>query len=128
MSEGEKEELFKKNPVLGKYVCRLCNKCLPCPEGIDIPKIFLYEGWYDRQMRDRVVRTTPDFALRDRLRFWFDTREKACGAYEGLDVKADACTGCGECIPRCPYGIDIISKLDYTHFKMTNESVAYVPV
>lgn len=128
MSEGEKEELFKKNPVLGNYVCRLCNRCLPCPEGIDIPKIFLYEGWYDRQMRDRVIRTTPEFALRDRLRFWFDNREKARGAYKGLDVKADACTGCGECIPRCPYGIDIISKLDYTHFKMTNESVAYVPV
>jgi predicted aldo/keto reductase-like oxidoreductase len=128
MSEREKEDLFKNNPVLGNYVCRLCNRCLPCPEGIDIPKIFLYEGWYDRQMRDRIIRTTPEFALRDRLRFWFDTREKAREAYEGLNVKADACTFCGECTPRCPYGIDVISKLDYAHFKMTNESVAYVPV
>ncbi len=37
MSEDEKERLFDNNPILGNYVCRQCNLCLPCPEGIDIP-------------------------------------------------------------------------------------------
>ena len=36
MGENEKEELFRASPVLGDSVCRLCGKCLPCPEGIDI--------------------------------------------------------------------------------------------
>lgn len=128
MSEKEKEDIFKNNPVLGNYICRLCNKCLPCPEGINIPEIFTYEGWYDRQLRDRAVRKPPEFALRDRLRFWFDNREKARIAYEGVEKKADACTACGDCIPGCPYGLDIISKLDNAHYKLTREASALIPI
>ena len=128
MTEEEKENLFNKNPILGNYICRQCDLCLPCPEGIDIPKIFLYEGWYDRQLRDRVVRESPDFALRDRLRFWFDNRDKARKAYSKLDVKADACTRCEECIPKCPYGIDIISKLDNAHYKLMREVSSSIPI
>ena len=96
--------------------------------GIDIPKIFLYEGWYDRQLRDRVIRETPDFALRDRLRFWFDNREKAREAYSKLPVKAGACTGCGECIPKCPYNIDIIAKLENWAYKLEREVTSSIPV
>jgi len=128
MTEAEKEYLFTNNPVLGSYVCRLCDKCLPCPEGIDIPEIFIYEGWYDRQLRDRVIRSSPDFALRDRLRFWFDNRQEAREAYSKLEVKADACTECGECIPRCPYGIDIIAKLKNSHYKLTREVSSSIPI
>ncbi len=126
LTEEEKEEIFTRNPVLGSYVCRLCNKCLPCPEGIDIPAVFLYEGWYDRQLRDWKIRSMPEFALRDRLRFWFEDQEKAREAYLGLGVKSDACTRCGDCLPRCPYNIDIITKLEYAHFKLTGETVATV--
>ena len=128
MTEAEKQELYDKNPVLGNYVCRQCNKCLPCPEGIDIPEIFLYEGWYDRQLRDRVIREAPDFALRDRLRFWFDNREKAREAYSKLPVKAGACTGCGECLPKCPYNIDIIAKLENCAYKLEREVTSSVPI
>lgn len=128
MSDEERQRLFKQSPVLGNYICRLCGKCLPCPEEINIPEVFLCEGWYDRQLRDRKIRNMPDFALRDRLRFWFDNREKARSAYERLKIKADACTACGECIPRCPYGIDIIAKLDHAHYKLTREAVSYIPV
>ncbi len=128
MSEDEKARIFKDNPLLGNYVCRLCNKCLPCPEGIDIPLIFKYEGWYDRQLRDRIVRTPPDFALRDRLRFWFENVDKARDVYKALEIKADRCTKCGKCVPRCPYGIDIIDKLEYAHFKLTKERVESISI
>lgn len=128
MSEKEKQEIFTHNPVLSNSVCRLCDECLPCPEGINIPKVFLYEGWYDRQMRDRRIRSTPEFALRDRLRFWFDDRNLARQSYSQLDVKADACTACGDCSPRCPFGLDIIAKLDNAHYKLTREVTSSVPL
>jgi len=128
MSEKEKQEIFTHNPVLKHSVCRLCDECLPCPEGINIPKVFLYEGWYDRQMRDRRIRSTPEFALRDRLRFWLDDRDLARQSYSQLDVKADACTACGDCSPRCPFDLDIIAKLDNAHYKLTREVTSSVPL
>lgn len=128
MTEDEKARISKDNLLFGNYVCRLCNKCLPCPEGIDIPLIFKYEGWYDRQLRDRTVRTPPDFALRDRLRFWFENMGKAREAYEALEIKADRCTKCGKCTPLCPYGIDIIDKLEYVHFKLTEERIESISI
>lgn len=120
MSETEKEEWFLKAPELGNYVCRQCGQCLPCPEGIDIPGIFLLEGQYDRQMRDGIVRNPEEDALRDRLRFWFGNQDYAQKAYQNLPVKATACIRCGECEPKCPYGLPIVKKLSIAHGKLTD--------
>jgi predicted aldo/keto reductase-like oxidoreductase len=119
MSDKEKEQLFSEALELGNYVCRQCDKCLPCPENIDIPGIFKFEGWYDRQLWDGIVRDPADYALRQRLRFWFQNEERARTAYEALTIKADACTECGECEPRCPYKLSIIDKLRSAHYKLT---------
>ncbi len=119
LSNIERERLFTEAPELGNYVCRQCNKCLPCPEHIDIPNIFKFEGWYDRQMWDGIVRDPGDYALRERLRFWFENEERARAAYVALSNKADACVECGECEPRCPYKLPIIDKLRNTHNKLS---------
>jgi len=122
MSEEEKENLFRNAPELGNYVCRLCGKCLPCPENIDIPKIFNLEGYYDRQMLYGEIKDPADYALRDRLRFWFDNENLARERYKKLKVKATACTKCGECEPRCPYNIPIIEKLKIADYKLGGET------
>jgi predicted aldo/keto reductase-like oxidoreductase len=121
MTDAEREQLFSEALELGNYVCRQCNKCLPCPENIDIPGIFKYEGWYDRQMWDGIVREPGDYLMRQILRFWYQNEERARTVYETVRVKADACTECGECEPRCPYNLPIIAKLRNAHYKLTAE-------
>jgi len=75
--------------VEGEYV--YCNHCLPCPVVIDI-------GQTNRLL---------DIAQQNifgGLRM----------AYDALPVKASACTECGVCIERCPFGVDVISKMRQT--------------
>ena len=125
MSEEEKERWFFDAPELGTYVCRLCGECLPCSEGVDIPRIFEMEGWYDRQMWDGVVRNPNDYWLRNSLRFWFANQERAQAAYATLSPKADACNDCGECEPLCPYHLPIADKLRHAHYKLTAAETLY---
>jgi predicted aldo/keto reductase-like oxidoreductase len=125
MSAEEQERWFFKAPELGTYVCRLCNKCLPCPAGVSIPGIFELEGQYDRQMWDGIVRDPGDYWLRNSLRFWFDNQDRARAGYAVLPLKADACTDCGECEPRCPYHLPIVDKLRHVHYKLTAGEALY---
>ncbi|MBN2558200.1 MAG: aldo/keto reductase [Clostridia bacterium] len=123
MTAEEEEELFETAPELGNYVCRQCGRCMVCPEGIPIQDIFRLEGYYDRQMHDGIVRDAADYALRQRLRFWFGNREMAKQGYEMIVNNADRCTGCGKCMPLCPYGIDIIYKLDVASYKLGGRKI-----
>ncbi len=123
MTEADKERLYRESPELGNYVCRQCGLCLPCPEGIDLPRVFELEGWYDRQMADGKVVDTAEYALRERLRFWFGNRDLARATYDALDIKADRCTQCGACTPRCPYGIDIVRKLGIADYKLAGRAI-----
>ena len=88
--------------------------------------MFELEGVYDRQMWDGVVRDPADFALRERLRFWFMNEERALAAYARLPVQAGACTDCGECEPRCPYHLSIVDKLRHSHFKLVAAQVVSI--
>jgi predicted aldo/keto reductase-like oxidoreductase len=79
--------------------CRGCGYCLPCPAGIPI-------HWAARM--SLLLRRAPyqQFLAAD----W---REK-------MD-RIDACTNCGECANRCPYGLDTPALLktvlaDYRQF------------
>jgi len=74
---------------LGTNFCRRCNYCAPCTVGINIPSVFLFEGYLSR------------YGLGD----W------GKGRYAGLSVKASACIECGVCETRCPYGLPIRKML-----------------
>jgi len=118
MSEGEKEELYHTAPELGEYVCRQCAECLPASGGLNIPRIFMLEGWYDRQMWDGIVRDAADYALRNRLRFWFNQQRKAQELYALEPVKVDPSANLEEDV-KCPYGIPIRHKLRIAHYKLS---------
>lgn len=71
-----------------KGECVYCNHCLPCPTVIDIGQtIRLLE--------------TAQYEFSDELR----------ADYYALSVKASACTECGSCMERCPFEVDVISKM-----------------
>ncbi|MGC9383983.1 MAG: aldo/keto reductase [Kosmotogaceae bacterium] len=112
------EDLFMKAPELGNYVCRQCMKCLPCPENINIPRFFLVEGRYDRQMLDGVVKDAADYALSDRLAHWFQNEDVARREYQLLEPSVDKCTECNICTDRCPYNIEIPRKLKIVKSKI----------
>ena len=85
----EKKEI---NEVRKKYTnnfCRRCGYCMPCAIGINIPLVFLCDGYYQR----------------------YNLKEWALTRYNSMKVKASSCINCGECIKKCPYGLNIPEKL-----------------
>lgn len=91
-SELSKEELDNMQEIrnlLGNNFCRRCNYCAPCTVGINIPSVFLFQGYLDR------------YGLGN----WAKER------YATLTTKASACIACGECETRCPYNLPIREML-----------------
>jgi predicted aldo/keto reductase-like oxidoreductase len=85
LTAAERKTLAEEVERLGGVFCRRCEYCKPCPQHIDIPTVFLLDGYYTRY----------------NLQGW--ARER----YQGLRAKADACIDCGECELRCPYSLPI---------------------
>lgn len=81
----EQQALKEETDKLGEAFCRRCEYCKPCPQDIDIPGIFLLEGYYSR----------------------YDLKDWAKERYRGLSSKADACIECGQCEEKCPYSLPI---------------------
>jgi predicted aldo/keto reductase-like oxidoreductase len=78
----------------GRYeegVCVYCNHCLPCPAFIDVAQI-------NRLLDAAATGLTP--ALHT--------------TYDALPSKASACTECGVCTQRCPFGVDVVPRMRQT--------------
>jgi len=68
-------------------ICVYCNHCQPCPANLDVGLINKY---YDLAKAGDAL---------------------ASDHYENLEIKADACVGCGHCNHRCPFKVDQVSRM-----------------
>lgn len=72
-------------------MCLRCGYCQPCPEGVPIPDVF---------RAGDALAGFPD-----------ENKELADEMYAALEFEPDMCVSCGQCVEKCPAGIDIPVKL-----------------
>lgn len=89
LSQADWAKIDEIRNTLGTEFCRRCNYCAPCTVGINIPNVFIMEGYFNR------------YGLQDWARVRYDSMEK----------RASDCIECGICETRCPYNLPIRDML-----------------
>jgi uncharacterized protein len=74
--------------------CVYCNHCLPCPAEIDIGATI--------RLIDQARIAAGDAMRMPELRT----------AYAALEHNADDCLQCGDCEKRCPFGVQVIERME----------------
>lgn len=91
LTKAEKEIIEEAKKILKENIkvnCTECKYCMPCPQGVNIPKNFsIYNDYYLFGDKDS----------------YFKIDEEA---------RAANCIGCGICENHCPQNIDIINEMD----------------
>jgi len=68
--------------------CVYCNHCLPCPVGIDVGGTLRLAAAAEQGVSEEVRRE-----------------------YDALPARASDCVECGECVERCPFGVDVMEAM-----------------
>jgi predicted aldo/keto reductase-like oxidoreductase len=89
---------------LSPVPCTNCRYCMPCPNNVEIPRIFQHYNdaiMYDDMRTGQFLYSSP---------FGFQP-----------DQRADSCQECGECLEKCPQHIDIPEWLKKIHAELYQE-------
>jgi predicted aldo/keto reductase-like oxidoreductase len=121
MTDAEREDLYRTAPEYMNYVCRRCENCTVDAGDLDLKAIFGCEGYYDRQMFTGSIPDAAEYALRERLRFWFQNQDAARDRYSKLEHRVPKTPDAGFIQGRCRYGIDIPRKLKIAAWKLTDD-------
>ena len=76
--------------------CTACEYCLPCPQGVAIPRIF--------SMYNEGIMYEDVAGARNSYINWMDAKERA-----------DLCVQCRQCEEQCPQHIEIVEWLKTAH-------------
>jgi predicted aldo/keto reductase-like oxidoreductase len=79
----------------GTIACSGCRYCMPCPAGVDIPRVFAIYNHYKAQGEDRMA----PIVFRNTYITLLETE------------KAHNCAECGQCESHCPQGIKIPARM-----------------
>ncbi len=89
------EQILDEFASIGKNFCTACGYCMPCPNGVNIPHNF------------RLYNYAQVYGLVEWARKQYQNSKP--------EKRADACTKCGECEPKCPNDIRIVKQLEDVH-------------
>ncbi|MEO5369342.1 MAG: aldo/keto reductase [Magnetococcus sp. DMHC-1] len=88
--------------------CRIhCQRCLPCPEKIDIPELL------------RLLKLAVCYDMVEFGRYRYGNMQPDNRWVPG--AKGVACNRCGECLPRCPEGLAIPDRMLEVHNLLTGD-------
>jgi predicted aldo/keto reductase-like oxidoreductase len=93
------EQMADELKKLADLYCTGCGYCMPCPQGVNIPKNFEFMNYYNV------------YGLKEAARERYAQIGKPWIA-SGKD--ASHCTECGACMEKCPQKIPIIERLKET--------------
>ncbi|MEM2938921.1 MAG: aldo/keto reductase [Candidatus Bathyarchaeia archaeon] len=84
--------------LISEGFCRGCGYCQPCPQEVRIPVILRQLAYYKN----------------------YGLTEWAKWRYKMVEVKADSCIQCGQCVEKCPYGLNIPEMLREAHMLLSS--------
>jgi hypothetical protein len=99
--EDALQEMERIRKETGTLFCRRCGYCIPCPHGVDIVTLNIFESIIKRYPVEPMLKSGI---------------EKSLKTY-------DLCEDCGECETRCPYHLNIRQMMKY-NYEIYREIVA----
>jgi predicted aldo/keto reductase-like oxidoreductase len=107
------EKVAAKYRELMKVGCTGCGYCMPCPEGVKIPGMFeIYNRIY---LFNNLQSARMSYAF------------QGSGVLTATDPGfASQCVQCGECLEKCPQGIDIPAMLEKVVEELEGEELESV--
>ena len=84
--------------------CCYCNHCLPCPVNVDVGKTLR-------------LFSSAEGGVTESLK----------AEYAALPAKASECIACGTCAERCPFGVDVVARLEQAAQRFEGASASGAP-
>ena len=84
MTQEDEKEIERIRSELGAKFCHRCGYCIPCDQGVNIPQVMGFKSQAKR---------FPPAAAKMMAQAAMDSVEN--------------CIACGECLPKCPYHLEI---------------------
>ncbi len=98
----EIERLQKEKDRLGSTFCRRCEYCMPCPQGLPISFLHVLKNYY----------------------FLYHLKDWVWERLGALAKTYPDCLACGECVKKCPYGLDMPAIFSQTWAAMQADKAA----
>jgi len=89
LSHDDRAQMQRIRNELGGRFCHRCEYCMPCEQGVQIPKVLL--------IKSQVRRFSP--------------RQLALIAKEAV-ASVEKCVDCSECVEKCPYSLPVPDMLN----------------